>query len=159
MNSAPIQSARLDWPSAIGQFLLSFGTLDYLIVVYLKSNLEPSEFAKVKEWGFKDRMSRMGQHLGDSGTADRRDQFARIVARLDPTRELRNQIAHGHMLCKMNEESAAKAISLSLPKDLDQEYSPEARHVTFDELRASLGELTELIEELKALAGFRDSSL
>ena len=55
--------ARLDWPSAIGLFLLNFGTLDYLVFVFLKDNLSSEEFAIVKEWHFKDRVTRMGEQL------------------------------------------------------------------------------------------------
>ena len=48
MSSVPITPARLDWPSAIGHFLLNYGTLDYLVFVFLKDHLSPDEFANVR---------------------------------------------------------------------------------------------------------------
>jgi len=49
MNAVPILPDRLDWPSAIGNFLLNFGTLKYLVFVFLKDHLQPEEFDRVKE--------------------------------------------------------------------------------------------------------------
>jgi hypothetical protein len=147
----------LDWPSAIGTFLIQFGVLDYLLVVYLKDNLELTEFVRLRERHFKDRLSRVAQHLRDSGCpTGRQEEFEHLLTRLDPIRELRNHIAHGHILLRGNVETEMPEISLSLPKDMDQEYSPESRHLTFDELRASLNELTEVIEAFKGIVGFRD---
>jgi len=145
---------RLGWPSAIGNFLLNFGTLDYLILVFLKDNLEPSEFAQFKERHFEDRAMRLAKHLRDSDyPTERQEEFADLLIRLAPIRDLWNHIAHGHILARLDIETDTLVTSVSLPRDLDQEYSDEARHVTFGELRANLNELTKLIEVFKKLAG------
>ena len=52
MSSVPIISDSLDWSSAIGQFLIKYGTLDYFVFVFLKDHLATEEFANVKEWHF-----------------------------------------------------------------------------------------------------------
>src|SRR5688572_599660 len=99
MNSAPIFPARLDWPSTIGHFLLNFGVIDYLIIVYLKDNLEAVEFAKVKERPFNDRVSRISKHLRDNNVSpEHQQEFERMRQRLDPVRALRNHIAHGYLV-------------------------------------------------------------
>ena len=49
MNPTPIMPERLDWSSAIGLFLINFGTLDYFVFVFLKDHLPPEEFARVKD--------------------------------------------------------------------------------------------------------------
>ena len=37
----PILSARLDWPSAIGNFILNYGALDWHVFVFLESRTPP----------------------------------------------------------------------------------------------------------------------
>jgi len=54
MNSLPILPERLDWSSAIGLFLINFGTLEYLVFVFLKDHLPPEHFEKVRKLHFKD---------------------------------------------------------------------------------------------------------
>jgi hypothetical protein len=156
MNNVPLLPARLDWPSAIGDFLLKFGTLDYLVFVFLKNTLETAEFVKYKKRHFKDRTLRLAQHFKEMGSpTESQEEFSKLLARLDPVRDLRNHIAHGYMLARLDIETDTLLISVSLPKDIDQEYLEETRHVTFDELRANLNELTELIEAFKGIAGFK----
>ena len=67
MNPVPILPDRLDWPSAIGNFLLNFGTLEYLVFVLLKDHLQPEEFDRVKEYHLKDRLNRIQQQLKQKG--------------------------------------------------------------------------------------------
>ncbi|MDX2079951.1 MAG: hypothetical protein SFU53_04145 [Terrimicrobiaceae bacterium] len=54
MKIAPLQilPARWDWPSAIGNFILNFGSLDYLVFVFLKDHLPAAEFF-CREPGFQ----------------------------------------------------------------------------------------------------------
>ena len=155
-RSAQIYPARWDWPSAIGTFLINFGMIEYLSSAYLKDNLELQEFAKLQQQPLKDRIERIQQHLYEvHRPSNKNADFDRLFKRFDSIRELRNHVAHGHFVFLMNEETQVCGISLGLPRDLDQESSPEARHVTFDELMASLSELTELIEALKEMVGFK----
>jgi len=154
-KSAPILPARLDWPSAIGNFLINFGTLDHLILVILKDNLESAEFENLRKKPLNDRVVKVAQYLNDKDRPTDSQEFDRLRKRLDPVRELRNHIAHGHFLIRQNEETKTWEMSISLPRDLDQEYLSETRHVSFDELRTSLNELTDLIEAFTRLAGFK----
>jgi hypothetical protein len=129
-GSEPMLPARRDWPSTIGNFLLNFGTLDYLVFVLLKENLEATEFERYKERHFKDRVNRVGQHFRDNGwPTEKQAEFADLVRRLDSIRDLRNHIAHAHMLVRLETETNTLVSSASLPKDLDQEYSAQTRHV------------------------------
>lgn len=157
MSSASIEPSRPDWPCTIGNFLINFGTLEWLVNVYLKDHLDSDEYSRVKEWHLKDRLSRIAQYLKDVDClAKTREEFESVLVQLDPIRNLRNHIAHGHMTIMVNLETQIPEILISRPKDLDQEYSPEARHVTFGEMRQSLADLTKLIERFKAIVGFKD---
>jgi hypothetical protein len=94
-----ILPARLDWPSAIGNFLLNFGALEYFVFVFLKDGLTPEEFSKVKEWHFKDRLNRIARLLAERRyPAVTQKEFTQLVERIEQLRELRNHIAHGHAL-------------------------------------------------------------
>src|SRR6266496_2994436 len=98
MNPVPIMPARLDWSSTIGLFLINFGTLDHCLFVFLEDHLSPEEFTKIKEWHLKDRLDRIAQILKKQNhSAEVLAEFARLRERLEPMRELRNHMAHGHM--------------------------------------------------------------
>ena len=154
VNSAPILPARLDWPSAIGNFLMNFGALHYLVIEHLNTSLEASEFARYKERPFKDQIMRIAQHLQQNPSAiEKQREFQLLLNRLDAVRTLRNHIAHGHMLCRLDPASGSWVVSITLPKDLDVPYVAETVHLTFDELRTRLDELRELIEAFKRFAG------
>ena len=158
MNPVPIVSARLDWPSAVGNFLLNYGTLDFLVFCFLKDHLPPEEFAKVKDWHFKDRLGRIAQHLQEAKCpAEQQNEFAQLFRRLEPIRELRNHIAHGHMYFRIDEETRQPTVTVFRAKDLDTGWTPDAKHVEFPELLAALKTLTELIESFQSLAGFKPS--
>jgi hypothetical protein len=158
MNSIPILPERLDWSSAIGNFLINFGTLDYLVFCFLKDHLLSEEFGKIKEWHFKDRLNRMGQHLQEAQSpADQQNEFAQLVTRLEPIRELRNHLAHGHMYVRFDEQTQKPTVTVFKAKDLDTGFLPDAKHVEFAELLTASKELTELIERFQHLAGFKPS--
>ncbi|MEY4918395.1 MAG: hypothetical protein RL616_2308 [Verrucomicrobiota bacterium] len=151
--------ARLDWPSAIGNFLLNFGTLDYLVFVFLKDHLSSDEFAIVREWHFKDRVTRMGEQLKAANyPADQQATFARLVERLNPIRELRNHIAHGHFYLRFDPETQKPIVSVFKAKDLDTGFLPDSKHLEFTELQAALSTLTELTEGFKRFAGFENET-
>ena len=156
MSSVPIMPARLDWPSAIGNFLLNYGTLDYFVFVFLKDHLSSDEFGRIREWHFNDRLKRIAQYLKDEKyPADQQTAFARLLERLEPIRELRNHLAHGHMYLRFDPETLKPRVTLFKAKDLDTGLLPESKHVEFHELLTALATLTGLIEEFQRLAGFK----
>jgi hypothetical protein len=156
MNSVRILPARLDWPSAIGHFLLNYGTLDYLVFLFLKDHLSGDAFAKARERYLKDRLTRIAKYLKDEKyPADQQTSFARLLERLEPIRELRNHIAHGHMYIRFDPKTQGPTITVLKSEDLDTGFLPDSKHVKFDELQAALSTLTDLVEEFQRLAGFR----
>ena len=152
-ESPPILPARLDWASAIGNFLLNFGALHYIIVELLHNTLSPSEFEWYREKHLQKQVLRIQQQLQDTGYPEEKQaEFARLISRLDSIRRLRNHIAPGYMTLLLDAATLEWVISLSRTKDLDREYSAETRHVSFSELRSNLDELTELIEAFRRFA-------
>jgi predicted nucleotidyltransferase len=151
-RTAPLMPARLDWPSAIGNFLLNFSTLDLSLLDCLESRLAPTEFAKVKEWHFRDRIECLKTHLAGGGYPQATlDNFERVFNRIDLIRELRNHIAHGVIRLGMTSDHQSWEVTLTLPRDLNGEGPPDARHVPFEELETAIQELPKLIDELSRL--------
>jgi len=147
--------ARLDWPSVIGNFLLNYGTLDYLVFVFLKDNLPPDQFKSVRKQHFKDRINRIQKHLEESKRpAEELAAFANMVERLEPIRVLRNHIAHGHMYCRFDLESKKFAVTVLKAAHVDTGFLPESKHVEFKELVNGLTTLSELVGKFQELAGF-----
>lgn len=158
INPDLIMPARLDWPSAIGNLLLNYGTLDFLVFCFLKDHLSAEEFAKVRDWHFKDRLGRIAQHLQEAKCpVEQQNQFAELVRQLEPIRELRNHIAHGHMYLRIDEETRQLTATVFQAKDLGLGWTPDANHVEFPELLADLNTLNELIQSFQNLAGFKPS--
>lgn len=155
MSSVPIVPARLDWPSAIGSFLLSFGTLEYFVCAFLKDHLAPDEFDKVKEWHLKDRLARIAQYLKESNRSPAEQAtFADLVKRVEPMRDLRNHVAHGQMHLRIDPKSGEAAVTLVKAKEADDAFSPSTRSLRFSELEHALSTLSALIREFEHLAGF-----
>jgi hypothetical protein len=150
----PILPNRLDWPSAIGNFILNYGVLDWHVLVFLESRMPLDQFAKIKNKHLKDRIAQVKTlvNKGDYSAEHKRD-FAKFFQRLDPIRELRNYIAHGHLLVRVAENGKTPVLTLTLPKNLDAAYAPESRHLEFRELTNAMSELTELIEQFRKLSG------
>ena len=147
-------SKRLDWSSAIGLFIINFGTLDYLLFVFLESQLPPERLARIKSLCFQDRIAIIKTLVNRSRSpTEQQRAFAKFFHRLDPVRELRNRIAHGHLLVRVAKDGKTPVMTLSLPKDMDAAYAPASRHLEFRELTCALAELTALIEEVKKLSG------
>lgn len=152
MKHVPIAPSRLDWPSAIGNFLLNFGTLDFFVFCFLKDHLSPEEFAKLKDWHLNDRLRRIAQQLKEAKYPDEKQkEFAELFMRLEPIRELRNHIAHGHMYSRFDEETNEIKVSVFKAKDLDTGWTPGAKHVEFSELLEGLKMLDELIERFQSI--------
>jgi hypothetical protein len=156
MSSIPILSAQLDWPSTIGGFLLKWGTLEYLVFVFLKDHSSADEFDKVKKLHFKDRVDRITQLLIDARyPADQQTEFTRLVDRLEPIRELRNHIAHGHLYLRLDADTKSFTITLLKAMDVDTGFLPDSEHVEFAQLQAALPTLDEMIGAFGRLAGFQ----
>jgi hypothetical protein len=150
--------ARLDWPSAVGNFVLNFSTLDYLVFALLKDNLPPEEFARMRDWHLKDRLSRIAQILADENyPTAKQTAFSSLVTLLDPIRELRNQIAHGHMCFHFDPNTKQGMPTIMVGKDLDTGSTPDSKHIHFEDLLSALKTLTCLIEQFQQFAGFTSS--
>jgi hypothetical protein len=161
VKTEPLQilPARWDWPSVIGNFILNFGSLDYFVFVFLKDHLPATEFDKVREWHLKDRLARIAQYLEkENYPAEERENFSSIVLRLEPLRELRNQIAHGHLILRADEESSLPIVTIFQGRDIDTALLPGAKHVAFEEILAAFKLLGELCGEFERFAGFKGDS-
>ena len=151
-----IGSEPLNWSSAIGLFIINYGVLDWHVFVFLESRLSPQEFGATKKLHLQDRIARVKELVGGDGcSGETRQAFEMFFRRLDPIRELRNHIAHGHLLTRLSEDGTSLILTLSLPKNLDAVDNPETRHLSFGELTKALSTLTDLIEEFGRLSGFR----
>jgi len=156
MNPVPILPDRLDWPSAIGNFLLNFGTLEYLVFVFLKDHLRPEEFDRVKEYHLKDRLNLIEQQLKQEGHPPHEQRaFAVLVEAIGPIRDLRNRLAHGHLCTRYDVQTKKWSVTVFKAKDVDTGFLPTSKHVEFEDLVTALGRLTELIEELQRFVGFK----
>lgn len=149
----PIVTARLDWPSAVGNFILNFGVLEWHLLVFLEARIPPDQFVRIKKELFHRRVELAkilvcdGQHSGDQKRA-----FDDFFARLELVRDLRNHIAHSHLLARVVDRESEPEVVLALPKNLDAPFVPESEHLSFEELIKALTELRVLIEELERLS-------
>ncbi len=87
----------------------------------------------------------------DSFPAEQKQAFEHFFARLESVRELRNHIAHGHLLVRITEVGKTPVLTLSLPKDLDATEAPATRHLEFEELTKAQSELAALIDDIQKL--------
>ena len=156
MNPVPILPNRLDWPSAIGNFLLNFGTLEYLVFVFPKDHLPPEEFDRVREHHLKDRLNRIQEQLKQEGyPSDEQRAFAVLVEAIGPIRDLRNRLAHGHLYTRYDLQTKKWSVTVFQAKDVDAGFLPTSTHVEFEDLLTALERLTELVEKLQRFAGFK----
>jgi hypothetical protein len=154
--TVPVMPARLDWPSMIGNFLLNFGTLDWVLFVFLQDHLSPDEFAEVQKWHFKDLVARIAQYLRDTGYPPvQQAAFVGLVERLEPIRKFRNHIAHGLMHASFDANTKKFSVALFKAKDLDSSDLPDSKPVEFDELLDASDALAALSNEFLSLAGFK----
>lgn len=148
----PFWSARLDWPSAIGNFILIYGVLDWHLFVFLEKRLPPDQFARTRKEHFQERVLRIRKivEAGDFYDEQKR-AFVEFFERLEPIRMLRNHIAHGHLLVRTAEDGETPVITLSLPKDLDATEVRDTRHLEFEELTKAQSDLAALIDDFQKL--------
>ena len=146
--------ATLDWSSVIGLFMINFGTLDLLAQDFLQSILPPDEFSRYRDRHFHDRIQRIKQHVTEANyPPGKRQAMAQFFDRLEPSRKLRNHIAHGLLRIELAEDRKTRLMTLSLPRDLDGSGSPQALHLTYQELLTAGTALTDLIEDFQNLFG------
>jgi len=144
----------LDWSSAIGLFIINFGTLDLLAQDFLQSILPPDEFTRFRDRCFHDRITRLKEHVTAADyPPEKKQAMAQFFARLEPVRELRNHIAHGLLRIGLAEDLKTPVLTLSLPRHLDGSNSPDTRHLTYQELSTASTALADLIEDFKNLFG------
>lgn len=152
VNAVPILPARLDWPSAIGSYLLNFGSLEYFVFAFLKDHLPEVEFEKVNGWHLVDRLKRIAQFLADKRyPQSTQDHFAALVARLTPLREIRNQIAHGQLHVIGLEEGKPRVVMME-SKHVDRCDSTEVRELEFAKLERALTEIAAINREFQLIA-------
>jgi hypothetical protein len=142
------------WSSAIGLFLINFGTLDLLVQDFLESILPSREFLPLRDGHFQGRIKRVKDHVTRAEhPLQKKQALAQFFVRLEPARQLRNHIAHGLLRIGLAEDQKSWILTLSLPRDLDGAGYPQARHLTYQELLAAGTELTNLIEKFQSLFG------
>jgi hypothetical protein len=135
-----------DWRSAIGNFILNFGSLDWSLAVFLEQHLPPDEFDRTKALHFKERAARVQALLLQGNLSDEKKASVDVFfKRLHKIRELRNLIAHGNPHLGPSNNGPALTIALCESRDLDPD--PLVRRLTFDELSDACKELNDLIHE------------
>lgn len=146
-----ILPSRWDWPSVIGNFLLNFGTLEYLVFSFLKDHIPPEEFERVRSWHLKDRLARVQCYMRElQYPMEQQNAFSIFLLRVDDIRQIRNDLAHCHLLLHWSGGPNPPDIGVFNPKNLDEELEPS--HIrTFKEILAAGEALTQLIEEAKIL--------
>tara|TARA_R110002096_G_scaffold225239_1_gene414489 strand:+ start:82 stop:609 length:528 start_codon:yes stop_codon:yes gene_type:complete len=159
IEDAMILPARLDWPSAVGNFILEFGSMEWTLLAFLKQHLPMYEFKRVRDLHFKDRMSATSDYLNEEDyPLEVQEAFARFVEDIEPIRKLRNQLAHGHLTMIQDHAAASgetpSKVTLSLPRDLDRPYNAETWNMEFSELKKGLQRLYELSGEMDRISKF-----
>lgn len=150
----------------IGSYLLSFGSLEYFVFVYLKDHLAEIEFEKVKEWHlkFEGPTRTHPSSINSWRMADEhrpqleRDRFAALVERVTPLRELRNHIAHGQLHVRIHPETGSPIVTLLRAKEVDVVGKVETRELEFAELERALTEIAKVNREFERFAGFTGKS-
>jgi hypothetical protein len=144
--------------SAIGLYIVNFGTLEYLTSGYLYDHLPEEEYTRVEKQHFTDRVEKVLSHISafrqDSATLKAITNFRRKLA---PLRDLRNNIAHGYLLVKTPDQGMPSLIVAnpriqSLPRATSSD-------VTLQDIFRALKELDDATEILKSLLGYRDEIL
>ncbi len=143
------------WASAIGCFMLNFGTVEYHTFAFLEKELPPEEFQRLKKLHLQDRLGRIAKYMKEKDfPVSEQEAFDRLVQDIAPVRDLRNLLAHGHLYGRFDPESLSFTVVVSPAKDLDEAHLPTTRSAEFEEIRSALNTLQQLLEPLSRLAGF-----
>jgi hypothetical protein len=149
LQPVPFIGREQTWASAVGQFILNFGHLEFLVFAYLEKRLPAGEFEKVREKPFHDRIARAGELFGE--TPERRAAYAVFERALTPVRQLRNHIAHGYFQVVLRPGTNEPVIGITLGKDVSASFAKETHHLTFSELLEQLSALTAVIDHFGRL--------
>jgi len=148
---------KLDWHSAVGNFILNFGTLEMLVRFFLEKHLASSDFEDCRKLHFKDLLEIVAMCMADAGfpTSDQ-DAFMELCEELNTIRDLRNHLAHCHLTVNIEKGSEPEA-TLSMPRDQDRPFDPETRQLTFSDLQDGLHRLNQASETFQRLSRFGES--
>lgn len=136
--------------------MLSFGSLEYMVLAFLKDHLPEGEFETLKKRGFADRILSVAKIFESTQPSQmERDSFEHLITRIKPLRELRNQIAHGLMHARFAPETGELKLVLLRALDIDAAHVPETREVEFIELAKALEEIGVVGRELEKFIGFK----
>jgi hypothetical protein len=114
-ENMPIPLRGMDgWCYATGFFILNFGTLDLAVFEFLEAKLVASEYEKLKERPLAERLDRIEKLL--ESDPEKLRVFQALCQRLDPYRQLRNHIAHGHLLLRAGFPNEKPTLSIALAK-------------------------------------------
>jgi hypothetical protein len=98
----------------------------------------------------------MAKYLKDEGSSPvEQNSFEALIKRVEPMRELRNHIAHGHMNVRFDPGTGKANVTLLKAKDVDGGWMPATRHLDFEELQSALATMAQLNQEFERLAGFK----
>ena len=135
----------------VGQLLLNFGQLDYLVFCVLQRVLPEKDYQDTKRCHLTDRVNQMIERL-TAADASRKPHLEQWHAAFLPVRDLRNHLAHGYLQLVLNHDPKLISLRIRQARDWDGE---EVTEVGFDELQQCFEKLSALIEQLQPLAGFQ----
>ena len=155
--SAPLLPDKLDWSSAIGNFILNFGVLDWNLLAFLEVQLADDDFTKIKRGHFHDRVEALKSAVAWGAYSEEQKQaFAKFFDRVEKVRELRNHIAHGLMCFRVADDLKSAKLTLTLPRDIaaieGPDSGPDTMQLEFSEFLTASHDLAALIEEFSRLA-------
>ena len=146
-DPVPVVPARLDWPSAIGNFLLQFGYLEGRLTALLEAVLPAPQFERARRLHFNDRVAEVNATLDRLNfSVELRQEFDQFRNGIGLVRELRNHVAHGFLTIHIQRGHETE-VTVFNPIDTGRELEPETRRLSFRELRNALDELNRWINE------------
>lgn len=139
------------WAFALGNFILAFGILDLHVFEFLQANLPPDKFTKAKEEPFKVRLEGVRVILSES--PEKEDSFRKLLSRIEPLRELRNHIAHGHLFVQISAKGEKPEITIARSKDQDDASVYGNQLLRLDDLLTASTTIADLCDEFCGLVG------
>lgn len=124
--------------TAVGMLMANFGSLEYMTFDYLERHLSKEEFATSKQ-----------------SSPEASESIESIRKMLKPVREMRNHIAHGHLLVRIDPESGKPRLSLSNPRELETMYLEGSTHVSHMDVYKVIEELRHVIVQVEPLFGYK----
>ncbi|SKA97835.1 hypothetical protein SAMN02745166_02626 [Prosthecobacter debontii] len=147
---------HINWPSAIGNYLLNFSMLDLSVLNFVKRRSPAEETAKLERMHFQDRVKRMRQMVEQAPDLQpQHAQFQILFEQIESLRDLRNLLAHGVLSVDFNISEREKEVRLCLrlPRDIGKPESDVGPGLSFEDLLSQLQPLADLNGELQQLEG------